>query len=56
MGKEYRTWLSYFAEDKRYAAMTGLGFSSSLPSVRGAFHSYNIKWHPLALLSRENSP
>ncbi len=32
MGKEYRkTWLSYFAEDKRYAAMTGLGFSSGLP-------------------------
>ena len=32
MGKGYRkTWLSYFAEDKRYAAMTGLGFSSGLP-------------------------
>ena len=32
MGKGYRkTWLSYSAEDKRYAAMTGLGFSSGLP-------------------------
>jgi MFS transporter, PAT family, beta-lactamase induction signal transducer AmpG len=30
MGKEYRK-TSYFAEDKRCAAMTGLGFSSGLP-------------------------
>jgi PAT family beta-lactamase induction signal transducer AmpG len=32
MGKEFRkTWLIDFVEDKRYAAMTGLGFSSGLP-------------------------
>jgi MFS transporter, PAT family, beta-lactamase induction signal transducer AmpG len=32
MSKEYRkTWLTHFVEDKRYAAMTGLGFSSGLP-------------------------
>ena len=26
-----KTWLSHLAEDKRYAAMAGLGFSSGLP-------------------------
>jgi MFS transporter, PAT family, beta-lactamase induction signal transducer AmpG len=32
MGKEFRkTWFAHFVEDKRYAAMTGLGFSSGLP-------------------------
>jgi hypothetical protein len=32
MGKEHRkAWLTHFVEDKRYAAMTGLGFSSGLP-------------------------
>jgi MFS transporter, PAT family, beta-lactamase induction signal transducer AmpG len=26
-----KTWLGYLAEDQRYAAMAGLGFSSGLP-------------------------
>src|SRR5215813_12760809 len=26
-----KTWLAHLAEDRRYAAMTGLGFSSGLP-------------------------
>ena len=29
--KSQKTWLSHLAEDKRYAAMAGLGFSSGLP-------------------------
>ena len=26
-----KTWLAHLAEDRRYAAMAGLGFSSGLP-------------------------
>jgi MFS transporter, PAT family, beta-lactamase induction signal transducer AmpG len=31
MREERKTWLSHLGEDKRYAAMVGLGFSSGLP-------------------------
>jgi PAT family beta-lactamase induction signal transducer AmpG len=31
MREERKTWLNSLAKDKRYAAMTGLGFSSGLP-------------------------